>query len=349
MIKPQLFTRDIQYKNYFETFFISSIAAILGIRFFLILTNYPKLGGGGLHISHMLWGGLLMFVAIMLLLTLINNEVKKLAAIIAGIGFGTFIDELGKFITSDNNYFYQPTFAVIYIFFVLIYLLFRFIENRHEFTDKEYLANSIEIMKDAVIHDLDTNEKRIALSYLAKSNRHDRISQALHTIYEDIQTIRPPSPHFVTKARLYFQKKYFSLIRVSWFKNVVIIFFLIQGLLSVAVVSLILIEANVQIIPSLIIPHSFTTSSYNLINVSSTLISIILILIGISRIYVSRLSAYIMFKRSILVSIFLTQVFIFYYSPVRAVTTLTFNILILITLNYFIQTESDIKTIRKTT
>jgi hypothetical protein len=117
MINPQLLIRYIHYKLLIEEFLISSLVAILSIRFFLKISNYPRLGGDILHISHMLWGGLLMFIAIILLLTLMNNEVKRVAAIIGGLGFGTFIDELGKFITSDNNYFYQPTFALIYIFF----------------------------------------------------------------------------------------------------------------------------------------------------------------------------------------------------------------------------------------
>ncbi|HRP59343.1 MAG TPA: hypothetical protein PK833_03515 [Vicingus sp.] len=347
MIKQQLFIRDIQYKNVFESFFISSIAAILGIRFFLILTKYPQLSGGGLHISHMLWGGLLMFIALLLLLTLISNDVKKFAAIIGGIGFGTFIDELGKFITSDNNYFYQPTFALIYIFFVLIYLLFRFIENRHEFTAKEYVANSIEIMKDAVIHNLDSNEKAMALSYLAKGNTKEKISQTLRSIYEEIQTIQPPPPNFFTKLTLFFQEKYFSVITLPWFKYVVIIFFLIQGLLSMTIVVLITIEGHLDIIPNVIIPHSFTQQSYNLVNVVSALLAIIFVLIGSARIFVSRLSAYIMFKRSILISICLTQIFVFYYSPMRAISTLIFHIIILITLNYLIQAEINMKSISK--
>lgn len=347
MINQQLFIRDIQYKNLFESFFISSIAAILGIRFFLMITNYPKLGSGGLHISHMLWGGLLMFVAIILLLTLISNDIKKVAAIIGGVGFGTFIDELGKFITSDNNYFYQPTFALIYIFFVFIYLLFRFIENRHEFTPKEYLANSIEIMKDAVIHDLDSNEKAIALSYLAKSDTKQKISKTLQNIYEEIQTIKPPPPSIFTTMKKFFQEKYFSLITLPWFKYAVIIFFLVQGILSVIVLSIITIEGHLDFIPTLIIPHSFTQQSYNFINITSTLLAIIFVLLGSIRIFNSRLSAYIMFKRSILISIFLTQVFIFYYSPMRAISTLIFHILTLITLNYLIQAEINIKSISK--
>lgn len=343
MIKPQLLVRNIQYKLLIEEFIISALFAILGIRFFLRITNYPRLGGESLHISHMLWGGLLMFVALILLLTLMSNEIKRLSAIIGGLGFGTFIDELGKFITSDNNYFYQPTFALIYIFFVLIYLLVQFVENRHEFTDKEYLVNSIELMKDAVINDLDSNEKTLAMHYLAQSRSNDKITRTLRKLYNEIETTKPPAPHPITRIKMYLQKKYFTIISVPWFKNIVVAFFLIQGLYSLIITVLLLIERNVFLLPTFLLPHSFTTSSYNLIHLISTLLSILFLLIGISRIYISRLSAYIMFKRSILISILLTQVFVFYYSPVRAMTTLLFNIIILITLNYLIETESELK------
>jgi hypothetical protein len=47
-----------------DTFLVSAIAAIVIIRIFLEATGYPQLGGGGLHIAHVLWGGLGMLVAI---------------------------------------------------------------------------------------------------------------------------------------------------------------------------------------------------------------------------------------------------------------------------------------------
>jgi hypothetical protein len=43
---------------------ISRIATVLVIRTELWLTNYPQLGGSGLHIAHLLWGALLMLLAI---------------------------------------------------------------------------------------------------------------------------------------------------------------------------------------------------------------------------------------------------------------------------------------------
>lgn len=44
---------------------------------------------------------------------------QRLCALIGGIGFGLFIDELGKFITRDNNYFFQPTIGLIYAVFAI--------------------------------------------------------------------------------------------------------------------------------------------------------------------------------------------------------------------------------------
>lgn len=342
MFKTQFFIRDIHYKLFIEEFIISSLIAILGIRTFLKITRYPQLGGEGFHISHMLWGGLLMFVALMLLITLLSNETKRLAAIIGGLGFGTFIDELGKFITSDNNYFYQPTFSLIYIFFVLVYLFFQFIENRREFTKKEYLVNSIELMKDAVINDLDNNEKDRAMEYLKKAQSQGKIAQTLHELYQKIDTIKPPPQNIFTRSRLYFKQRYLDIISIPWFKNIVITFFLLQGVLSVVIALLLVLKFKTYILPALLLPHSFSTTSFNIVHFASTVLATILILIGISRMYTSRLNAYIMFKRSTLVSILLTQVFAFYYSPVRAFTTLAFNVIILITLNYMITAETNL-------
>ncbi len=110
--------RDSEGDEAFELLLFFAVATVLGIRAVLHLTGYPQIGGGNLHIAHMLWGGLFMLAAITLLLVFWNPAMRRLAAVIAGIGFGFFIDELGKFITNDNDYFFKPTAAILYVLFL---------------------------------------------------------------------------------------------------------------------------------------------------------------------------------------------------------------------------------------
>lgn len=100
--------------EYVLTVVIIAMATILVTRLFLIAAGYPQLGGDGLHIAHVLWGGALLLLAVLLLLTFIGPGVRPLAAFVGGIGFGLFIDEVGKFLTDDNDYFYAPAFSVMY-------------------------------------------------------------------------------------------------------------------------------------------------------------------------------------------------------------------------------------------
>jgi hypothetical protein len=117
-----------------DTVLVCAIVTVLVIRLQLWITNYPQLGGGRLHIAHLLWGGLLMLTAIGLLLSYLGPKVRRTAAVLGGIGFGFFVDELGKFITKDNNYFYKPAAAVIYVVFVLLFFLTRWLRRRGALT-----------------------------------------------------------------------------------------------------------------------------------------------------------------------------------------------------------------------
>src|SRR3954447_23150244 len=101
-------TRDVDFVSLLETFLVCSVTTILVIRTQLWATNYPQLGGGELHIAHLLWGGLLMLIAVGVLLSYMGPRILRAGAVLGGIGFGFFIDELGKFITADNDYFFKP-------------------------------------------------------------------------------------------------------------------------------------------------------------------------------------------------------------------------------------------------
>ena len=108
-----------------------SFALTVGLtRLFLYLTGYPQLGGGSLHIAHVLWGGLFLFAAIILILTYINQKIFILSAVLSGIGVGLFIDEVGKFITATNDYFFPAAAPIIYSFFLLTVLVYTLVVRR---------------------------------------------------------------------------------------------------------------------------------------------------------------------------------------------------------------------------
>jgi hypothetical protein len=92
-------------------------------RLYLAITDYPQIGGGTYHIAHALWGGLLLTVGSILPLLWANRWALTASALLAGAGVGLFIDEVGKFITTQNDYFFPLTAPIIYLsFLALLYL-----------------------------------------------------------------------------------------------------------------------------------------------------------------------------------------------------------------------------------
>lgn len=124
-------------RNLLDVYLGSALIAVVVTRLFLMLTDYPQLGGEGFHIAHVLWGGLLMAIGTLLLL-LSRTPNRRLAAMVSGAGFGLFIDEVGKFVTSDVDYFYKPAALIIYLTFLIIWVVSRWIitkANGHPFVE----------------------------------------------------------------------------------------------------------------------------------------------------------------------------------------------------------------------
>ncbi len=132
--------RDVRALVRFDLFLFTAVATVLVIRSALAVTGYPQVGSGGLHIAHVLWGGLLMAIAIVLVEILPGSKVRARAAFIGGIGFGLFIDEVGKFVTKDVNYFFKPAIAIIYSVFIAFYIVVREFVARRQLTDRRRVA-----------------------------------------------------------------------------------------------------------------------------------------------------------------------------------------------------------------
>jgi hypothetical protein len=103
---------------------ISFAVTVSGLRTFLWLTNYPRAAVGSIHVAHVLWGGLALFAASLLLLVISNRWVLRIAAVLSGVGVGFFIDEVGKFITASNNYFTPAAVPIIYAVFMMTVLVY---------------------------------------------------------------------------------------------------------------------------------------------------------------------------------------------------------------------------------
>ncbi len=85
--RPEL-ARDTRALARFELFLFTAVLTVLVVRGALAATGYPKVGGGDLHVAHVLYGGLLMGIAIVMVQVLPGGRTRLRAAFIGGIGFG---------------------------------------------------------------------------------------------------------------------------------------------------------------------------------------------------------------------------------------------------------------------
>jgi len=378
---PSVFVRSVYAETLLEDLFVSAVASVLALRFYLHVTGFPQLGFGLLHIAHMLWGGLFMLIALVILLAFLDHRAKVIAAVLSGIGFGAFIDELGKFITRDNDYFFQPTVALIYVIFVLIFFAIRAVGRRRSLSSQECLANAFDIAKQGSLVGLDREEQANALKLL-ESCEVSPVRDNLGTILQNTQVAPSPPSRPLARFHAVLDRFYEWAASRWWFGGIVITFFAFTAVTSVSAVvavvewslGLILwVVAGVIILVALVWSRQVKVRYLNqVISVSIVIVSILiswaivgnlkgmplsiidwaqfvfpgisgmLITMGILTLPRSRLQAYLMFRRAILVSIFFTQVLSFYEQQLLALLGLVLNILILIALRYMIKHE-DIK------
>ncbi|MBI5044957.1 MAG: hypothetical protein HZC02_03455 [Candidatus Levybacteria bacterium] len=310
-----------------ENFLVSAVSTIFIIRFILKVSHYPQLGTDSLHIAHLVWGGLFMLAGFMLIFSFLSKGALSLGSILGGIGFGAFIDELGKFITRDNNYFFQPTIAIIYVIFIILYIFSKLLSQREYITKQEYLINALEMIKEAAINDLDNHEKKTALVYLEKSDQGDPLVRLLKSFLKDVESIPQPEKSLWGNVRSVISEKYYQFARSEIVRK--LIFFIL--ILQVAVETF----------------FSLSITSFNFEQISfiqlglllSTTSSTLFIIAGVIMIVKNKYFSYILFKIAILIGIFLTQFFLFYQEQLSAVIGLFVSILLLAVVDYGLHQE----------
>jgi hypothetical protein len=170
---------------YLSVALLSFAGSVSLTRFFLSLAGYPQIGTGELHIAHVLWGGLLLFAAALLPLIIANRWVYTAAALLAGVGVGLFIDEVGKFITQSNNYFYPAAAPIVYTFFLLTILILLNVHRLGASTPHADLHGALEQIRELLVYPLKPKEHALLesrLNHIAEdstSERHADLARAL--------------------------------------------------------------------------------------------------------------------------------------------------------------------------
>ena len=328
-IGARFFLQNKKTDEFLELVFVSAVAAVLLLRFFLGVTGYPQLGGGIFHISHMLWGGFMLLGALVITLSFLDDASHRIAAMVGGSGFGIFIDEIGKFITKDNNYFFEPSIAIIYIAFIVLFLAFRYISHGFEISKKEELLNVFETFQEHAIYGATAQEKTKLFGILKGLQNEYSIADDLIAAAKKIPEIQYRKSHFYDRAKKKFYSLYTKLIDKTWFVGVVIAIFLAYAALTIGAV---LYSAERS---STIFDLSFVERGGFLF----AIVSSVLVVAGIVRVWHARRHAYILFRSAVLISIFLTSVFTFFQYQLAALVGILGNILLLLAINYMIEQE----------
>ena len=223
------FQRPVQRKRaerYLLTMLVCFGLSVALTRGFLELSGYPQLGNSELHIAHVLWGGLLLFAAVLVLLMFANPWVYQLGAVLGGVGVGLFIDEVGKFITQSNDYFYPWAAPIIYAFFLLTVLIYMRVNRRRPDDPRSAMYHALDVLSEILDRDLEPGEKGELMHHLQAASREDqnkdlkRLSLLLlRFVQQENLQLAPEKPDFWPRweARVKkWEKGYFSRRRFKW-------------------------------------------------------------------------------------------------------------------------------------
>jgi hypothetical protein len=329
-----------------DTFLVSSVLMILVIRLQLFLTHYPQLGGGKLHIAHLLWGGLLMLIALVMLVSFIGRSTMFAGAVLGGLGFGFFIDELGKFVTSDNDYFFEPAAAVIYLIFVALYFATRALQNRRGFSEREYLVNAVGSLVEAARRDLDEDQRQRAIELLERADPDDPMTAGVRELLETAQARPTRDPRWPTRLANAIRRRYLAALDHPRFGRFLVAFFVVWALVSVIQLTAAALSFEIWIGDGLhvFVDEANEVSFVNIASLLSSLVTATLVAIGVRQMALgARLRAYRWFDRALLVAIFIGQFFAFIEWQFGAVFGLSLDILMLVTVRYMIRRERDLE------
>lgn len=311
--------RDPHASSHLAGFLVATVVTVLLTRAMLAALGYPQIGAGGLHVAHVLWGGLLMALAFVLLLSFAGPVVRPFGAVVGGVGFGLFIDEVGKFVTADNDYFYEPTAALIYLVVVVLVLLGEALHGRLRHHAVEHLAAAADQAVAGLAGGMtpDTREHARASLEKALSAGPVRGAAEVRALLDVIEDDPQEFPNPVHAVGTWIVRTTRRMVTARWVPWLTVALLLLTSLLSV--VRGVLAWLGEPDVPGWIVVGL----------VASAAVTAVVAWSGLVVVRRDRARGYRRFRRAVLISLLVTQVFMFRLVEWAATAGLLADLLVL--------------------
>lgn len=318
--------RSLDLARDLTTLFVCAVSTVLLTRSFLALAGYPQVGGSKFHIAHVLYGGLLLLAACIVLLALLNPSAKLPAAVLGGVGFGLFIDEVGKFVTKNVNYFYRPAIAIIYVCFVVLFGVIRWLARRR-FNAPEALLIAADSLKQDVAGSLTEERRARVLTLLAETGAHGPLADGIRDLLEQAAVTRR-APSLFARLAVRTRDLWSRLTGHRLFRTLIFALLAAGVIVSGAELGWLLRHGAGRL--------AFSQKAFAV----STLAADTLLVIGALRLKSSLLAALHWYEHAVLLEITISQVFLYSSEQLAASLNLAALLLLWVLLRWGIHFES---------
>lgn len=307
---------------------LAGIATVLVTRAFLAVSGYPQVGGH-LHIAHVLWGGMLMLLALVVALVFTGQAARGCTALLGGVGFGLFVDEVGKFVTRSNDYFYRPAAAIIYLAFAGLLTLTALARRDRPADPRARLASAAEIATSGLSTGLTARRRQLALRLLAADDAEAAADTTLSARARAVADLLATVPErreigWWAAGGRRLRAGADRITRWRWFIPVFVSVFVLQAI-TVAIVFV--VQALL-----LVTGHPVVASADRgavIATGCAAALTAALAVIGALRLRGDQRSAFGFLKASVLFNLLVTQIFNFTDSQFQALGALPFDLLAL--------------------
>ena len=319
--------RSLDLHQHLTTLFVCAVATVLFTRALLAALGYPQVGGHKFHIAHVLYGGLLLLAALLATLAFVGPTTRVVASILGGVGFGLFIDEVGKFVTKDVNYFYKPAIAIIYVCFVVLFAVIRWLSRRH-FSAEEATLIGLESLQRAAVGSLTNERRRRILGLLATTHADSTLARSVSELLARAAPSAEHGPSLTQQLSSQLARVWIVLTQHRLFRSGVFAVLIVAAAISAGETGWLLRDGLGHL--------SFSQKVFGL----TTVVADLALLIGALELRRSLFSALHWYEHAVLLDLTVAQVFLFSSEQLAATLNLVALLVIWSLLRWAIVFES---------